>query len=224
MKQNRLFAIMVLLFTMNTANLFADEFTTPYPAMLNLSLDQGEMVTMQVSLSIHAFCFQPVDIDVTASDPDALMVNTTGVLSNGCGNDTSTFDIEFTGTGAPQIFELQFDDTNGNIMASILVTITPPKPAREPLLGLLMERKVIGFQVSSNGCTKKSDFKVLVHTLIPHPHQLILIRLQEDPCDAVVPQGALIRFTYRELGLQPGDQLQVKNPLGTAMVPWSFRR
>lgn len=223
MRQNRLFAIMVLFFIVNTTNLFADEFSTSSPAMLNLILYQDEMVTRQVSLTVHPFCIQPFDIDVIASDPNALVMNTTGVLTNGCGGETSTFDIKFTGSGATQIFRLKFEDLNGSIMASIPVTINTPEPAREALLGLLMGRRAIGFQVSSNGCTTKSNFKVQVTTPLkpnPHSHQLTLIRLKEDPCDAVVPLGTLVRFAYRELGLRPGDQLQVKNPLGTAQVPW----
>ena len=51
------------------------------------------------------------------------------------------------------------------------------------------------------------------------PLQLRLIRLQEDLCDAVLPLGTRILFSYRELKIQRGDQLQVVNPLGIVEVP-----
>ena len=205
------------MFAFSAASVSAGGFSTVSPAELDLDLGAGEMVIEQVSLTIDPFCVRPFDVDVVASDPDALALNLTGVLVNECGGDTTTFDIEFTGTAAPQIFDLLFVDAEfGGVLATIPVTIDAT-PAAEPLLGLLIRERGILFQVSSNGCTTKGDFQVDV--LESFPLQLRLIRLQEDLCDAVLPLGTRILFSYRELKIQRGDQLQVVNPLGIVEVP-----
>ena len=95
--------------------------------MLDLVLVAGEMTTETVSLTINPFCIRPIDVDVVASDPDALVVNRTGILVNACGGDTSSFDVQITGTGAAQAFDLVFLDAEfGGVLGAIPVTITPP--------------------------------------------------------------------------------------------------
>ena len=215
---NRLLFAVFFLLTLSVTSVSAADFSTVFPTVFDLTLDKGEMVIEKVSLTIHPVCFRAYEVDVVASDPDALVTNLTGVLVNGCGGDSSTFEIEFTGTGAPQFFNLQFVDAEfGGLLGSIPVTINSPVPKVEPLLGVLYRYGGIMFQVSSSGCTTKDDFKVEV--LESYPLQLRLVRLQEDPCDAFLPLGTLIRFTFKELGMQPGDQLRVINPLGTVEVP-----
>lgn len=112
--------------TINSFGVSAQEFSTVTPESLNLTLAQGESTVEQVSWTFHPLCVRPYNVDVVASIPAALIANQTGVLVNGCGGDTSTFDISFTGTGSAQSFELQFvDDEFGGVLASIPVTITP---------------------------------------------------------------------------------------------------
>lgn len=208
----------VLLLTLAATSVSADEFATVSPPMLNLTLDQDESVTEKVSLTIHVVCVRPFEVDAVASDPDALVTNLTGVVLNGCGGDTSTFEIEFTGTGALQLFDLQFVDAEfGGILASIPVTINSPVPTVESLMGLLIRQRGIMFQVSSSGCTTKDDFQLEV--LESFPLQLRLVRIHEDPCDAFVPLGTRVRFKYQELGIHPGEQFRVVNPLATMEVP-----
>ncbi len=59
------------------------QFADVSPTMLALVLAAGEMTTETVSLTIHPFCIRPIDVDVVASDPGALVVNQTGILVNG---------------------------------------------------------------------------------------------------------------------------------------------
>lgn len=218
MKHILVLAGIVFLLTLNAASIAADDFATVSPTMLDLTLDEGERVVEQVSLTIHPLCIRPFHVDVMASDPDVPVTNLTGVIVNGCGGDTSTFDVEFIGTGQPWHFELLFVDSEfGGVLASIPVNINP-MPEFEPLLGVMFREQAIVFQVASSGCTQKSDFEVEV--LESFPLQIRLIRIQEDPCDAFVPLGERIRFTYRELGIAPGDELRVVNPLGTVIVPF----
>ena len=115
-----------LTLTMNSFSLYAQEISVVTPETLNLTLAQGESTVEQVSWTFHPLCIRPYNVDVVASIPAALIANQTGILVNGCGGDTSTFDISFTGTGSAQSFELQFvDDEFGGVLASIPVTITP---------------------------------------------------------------------------------------------------
>lgn len=201
-----------------SATSVADEANSVFPPFLNLSLDEGETVIEQVSLTITPYCIRPFHVDVVASDPSVPMRNLTGVVINGCGGDTSTFDIEITGALTSQHYDLQFVDSEfGGILASIPVSITP-KQDLESLLGVLFNKSGIVFQVRSNGCTQKSDFKVDV--METYPLQLRLIRIQPDPCDAYVPLGERIYFKYQELSIVPGDELRVLNPLGTITVPF----
>lgn len=207
----------MFLFAVGTAN-SADEINTAFPPFLDLTLNKGETTIENVSLTIHPYCIRPVYVDVVASDPDALVNNLTGVVINGCGGDTSTFEVEFTGATNPQHFNLQFVDSEfGGVLAAIPVSINPVQDL-ESLLGVLFRQYGIVFQVASNGCTQKSDFKVDV--MESFPLQLRLIRVRPDPCDAYVPLGERIFFSYRELGIVAGDELKVQNPLGTITVPF----
>ncbi len=207
------------LLALNTSSVLAAEFAAVSPMMLDLSLKPGNTQVESVSLTINPFCIRPFDVDVITSSPEALATNLTGVIENGCGGDTSAFDIKFTGKAAAQQFDLQFVDAEfGDILASIPITINLPSKL-EPLLGLLVRKRGIVFKVASSGCTTKDDFQLEV--LESFPLQLRLIRIQQDPCDAVVPLGTHVRFTYRELGIQSGEQFRVTNPLATVEVPSS---
>lgn len=129
-----------LLFLATCLGVRAQEFAEVNPASLDLALVQGESVVEQVSITINPFCIRPIDIDVVASDRSALVVNQTGVVLNGCGGDTSTFDIAITGTGAAQSFDLQFVDAEiGGVLAAIPVTISTPRACNLDL-ALSMQR------------------------------------------------------------------------------------
>lgn len=79
----------------------------------------------QVSLTILPACLRPIDVNVVASDPNAVVSNLTGVLANQCGGDTTTFDIRFTGDGTARTFDLQFVDAeSGGVIDSIPVTLS----------------------------------------------------------------------------------------------------
>lgn len=208
----------VIFLLCSTTAIIADENNTVFPASLNLTLDEGETAIEQVSLTIHPYCIRPFYVDVIASDPNVSITNLTGVVINGCGGDTSSFDIEFSGSLSPQYFDLQFVDSEyGGVLATIPVSISPEQNL-ESLLGVLFNESSIVFQVASSGCTQKRDFRVEVMESLPL--QLRLIRINPDPCDAYVPLGTRINFKYNELGIAPGDALRVVNPLGTVVVPY----
>jgi hypothetical protein len=91
--------------------------------------------------------------------------------------------------------------------------------AAESLLGLSYRKEGLGFQVRSSGCTEKEHF--VVQRLVPEDQtsvQLLLIRVDEDYCDAYVPFGIWIDYTYRELQLEQGTPFKVLNPLANYRV------
>jgi hypothetical protein len=196
----------------------AAEFATVSPPEIERTPAAGETFEVPVSITVNPQCVRPFLVDVVASKGDALVSNLTGTVINNCGGDTSSFDIAITGTGSAQEFDLQFVDAEfGGVLAAIPVTLNATSAAVEPLLGVLVWRRAILFQVASSGCTTKNDFTVDV--LESNPLQLRLVRLEQDPCDAVVPLGTLIRFSYRELGIARGDTFRVVNPLAAFQVP-----
>jgi hypothetical protein len=87
----------------------------------------------------------------------------------------------------------------------------------EEILGVQIRRRSVVFQVTSSGCTRAADFEVEVFEA---PVLLVaLIRTRPDLCRVFEPLGKRVRFSYRELGLEPGDEFVVINPRARALVP-----
>ena len=87
--------------------------------------------------------------------------------------------------------------------------------AVDHLLGMQVDAEGVVFQVFSSGCTSKEDFRIArFQRYESDPVQIILIRMQQDPCDQVIPYGTTIRYSYAELGLEKGRRFVVLNPLG----------
>lgn len=194
------------------------DFSTISPTALEISLGLGEPVIKQISITIYPTLIRPIFIDVVASNPNVFLTNHSGVDINSGDGDTSTFDIEITGAGIPQHFDLYFvDSETDDLLGALPVTLVIKVPYIEPLKGLAVLPEGIVFQVASSGCTSKADFQVDV--LESDPLQLRLIRLQEDPCDASLPFGTVIRFSYQELGIVGGSEFRVINPLATVFLP-----
>jgi hypothetical protein len=66
-------------------------------------------------------------------------------------------------------------------------------------------------RVDSNGCTQASDFEVSIAD--NDPTEITLRRTKQDLCKALVPDGVELRWTYAELGLEPGTPARIVNPL-----------
>jgi len=91
----------------------------------------------------------------------------------------------------------------------------------EPILGLIYSGEGLEFQVSSTGCTEKAHF--VVQRLSPEGQigsQLLLIRVVPDYCDAFVPFGTRITFSYEELGLEENESFTLLNPLSGYRTPY----
>jgi hypothetical protein len=88
--------------------------------------------------------------------------------------------------------------------------------AVESLLGLHVDARGVVFQVFSGGCTTQADFRLA--RFQSAPVQLLLIRLHPDRCEAFVPYGTRLRYSYERLGLEQGQRFVVVNPLAPVQV------
>jgi hypothetical protein len=93
----------------------------------------------------------------------------------------------------------------------LALLISAPVPAGdappEPLLGLRAdgEAGTVVFEVASNGCTVKADFKARLEGEV-----LTLLRTRRDTCKAM-PERKPISFTLAELGLSPHKPFALGN-------------
>ncbi len=92
-----------------------------------------------------------------------------------------------------------------------LATLSAFAEEKEILLGVTYDLKAITFQVKSTGCTTKKNFEVLISK--SEPAKIELVRRVVDNCEAVVPNGAKVEFTYKELGLSQGKNVYLSNPI-----------
>ena len=89
----------------------------------------------------------------------------------------------------------------------------------EPILGVIYHEKGLEFQVQSTGCTEKDHFVMQRLSLDSQViSQLLLIRVQPDFCDAYVPFGVRISYSYDELGLEENESFTLLNPLSSYRV------
>lgn len=86
----------------------------------------------------------------------------------------------------------------------------------EELFGLQVGPEGITFQVFSGGCTSIEDFRI--ERFASNPVQLLLVRIEPDLCEAYIPYGTTIRYSYESLGLDNGQRFRVLNPIAPIQV------
>ncbi len=98
------------------------------PDAINITLAAGTTQDTEVALTIHPFCIRPFNVDLEAPlAPAGVFQNFTGQLINGCGGDTSSFDIRLGHSGGVANFDIDFVDAKfGGVIASLPVQITEP--------------------------------------------------------------------------------------------------
>ena len=107
-------------------------FSDVEPDVLDVTLGSGDEFLTQVSISILPFCIRPFEVDLTSTDP-GVFSNLTGTIVNGCGGDTSIFDIRLTGDGLMHAFDILFVEVDfGEVLDMIPVTIRTPSGVPEP--------------------------------------------------------------------------------------------
>ncbi len=90
------------------------------------------------------------------------------------------------------------------------VTRDDEAPA-DPIRSARFEDGALVVRVDSNGCTQASDFELSVTD--GTPAEITLHRVKEDLCRALVRDGVELRWTYADLGLEPGTPTRILNPL-----------
>src|SRR5580704_7727037 len=104
-----------------------------------------------------------------------------------------------------------------------LTTLNNPESASlEQLIGVSVDEYGITFQVSSNGCTQKTDFDFQVEEILEpispwlpafdHHHYITVKRSRTDTCEMYVPYGITIFVSFEDLGISSGP-FHVRNPI-----------
>lgn len=91
----------------------------------------------------------------------------------------------------------------------------------EELIGFGIDHSGITFQVKSGGCTKKDSFrfKFIKTELV----QIQLVRTKVDNCEALLPFGTKINYSFEEIGLKSGQAFSIGNSLiGHYKVPFTW--
>lgn len=81
----------------------------------------------------------------------------------------------------------------------------------EPIHAAAIGQDQAVFWVSSNGCTSKDDLTAVVRRS-RDASVITLRRIKEDHCETVQPQGVEMRWSFEELGIEPGGRVSVENP------------
>jgi len=109
------------------------------------------------------------------------------------------------------------------ILALVALLVPSGNLAQEPetgtveeLLGLQVGADGVTFQVFSGGCTTIEDFRI--ERFASDPIQLLLVRVVPDLCEAYLPYGTTIRYSYESLGLDNGQRFRVLNPMAPIQV------
>ena len=82
----------------------------------------------------------------------------------------------------------------------------------EPLHAAAFSKDTAVFWVTSNGCTSKDSLRPIVSRQGGEA-VITLRRMAEDRCDRPVADGLEVKWSFEELGLNPGDRVSVNNPL-----------
>lgn len=90
--------------------------------------------------------------------------------------------------------------------AGALMPVTPINISGA-ILGYSIDREGLSIQVTSGGCISENNFEVTV--LETYPVQIIIKQTSPDSCEANIPYGQNVLFTYEKLGLKSGEIIRV---------------
>lgn len=111
---------------------------------------------------------------------------------------------------APLLSACVIYDSEAGENDSVAVTRNDAPPA-EAIREARFADGALVVRVDSNGCTQALDFEVAVADNTPA--EITLRRTKADLCKALVPDGVELRWTYGDLGLEPGAPARILNPL-----------
>jgi hypothetical protein len=85
--------------------------------------------------------------------------------------------------------------------------------ALEPIHAAAFTNDLVVFRVSSNGCTERDDITPIVTRPAAREDAVITLRrIAEDDCTTASLDGVELIWSFEELGLEPGETVEVNNP------------
>lgn len=84
--------------------------------------------------------------------------------------------------------------------------------ALEPIHAAAFTDDLVVFRVSSNGCTERDDITPIVTRMAHEDAVITLRRITEDDCTDWARDGVEMIWSFEELGLEPGEMVEVNNP------------
>lgn len=87
----------------------------------------------------------------------------------------------------------------------------------EVVMGYLIDRSGISFQVFDGGCTQSEDFYLKVDKSSKEA-RLSLYRKNFDFCKAFFPYGRMINFQYNEIGINKNEAFKILNPINPGFI------
>ena len=118
--------------------------------------------------------------------------------------------LAVAGLAAPLLSACVIYDSSAGENVSVNVSRNDAPPA-EAIREARFADGALVVRVDSNGCTQASDFEVLVSD--GSPVEITLRRTKPDLCKALAPDGVELRWSYADLGLEPGTPARIMNPL-----------
>lgn len=96
-----------------------------------------------------------------------------------------------------------------------------PDPSLEPVIyWRVIEDDILIVHADTNGCTARSDFVVNVVQYHEDIYTVSLVRDMDDRCTEDMPWGIQLGFGFEELGVPPGGQIVLLNPVDNR--PWDW--
>lgn len=83
--------------------------------------------------------------------------------------------------------------------------------AVEPLRAAAIGGDTVMVRVGTNGCTRKSDLVPEVRRTFEGAH-ITLVRIRADTCDSAEADAIELRWSFEEMGLEPGTTVRLTNP------------
>ncbi|TGY88313.1 hypothetical protein E5163_10850 [Marinicauda algicola] len=94
---------------------------------------------------------------------------------------------------------------------------SPPEPREapeplEPVLTWYVEDDALFVRAQSGGCTNESSFEPHVYLTRDWIAEIELERVEDDECEAFMPNGVLLRWTREQLGIPETAVIELENP------------
>lgn len=92
------------------------------------------------------------------------------------------------------------------------VSSGPSSAGAGTVFGAEIQGDRVAFTVSSNGCTTRDFFEADVRERSGR-HFVEIDRIRTDTCRALVPEGVEVSWSFAELGLADGADVELVNPV-----------